>query len=156
MLARRSALAVYAPAALLHEARHGHRTSQPAAHWRSAAPHDPIFSTTVKYNYQSLLCFLLYPLCVFHLQLSPFTHPPRPPPPLLHFSSFSTLKSTTSNLPVSPLSHHDTHAHTHMHTQTHAEAFRPQELPWCIMTDNWPLWVCPRQREPITVTATSP
>lgn len=48
------------------------------------------------------------------------------------------------------------HTHTRAHTQTQAEASRPQELRWYIMTDNWLSLVCPQQQEPITVTATSP
>lgn len=128
------------------------------AHWRSVAPHDHIFCTAVKYNHPSLLCCLLYPLCIFlpgFLQHFTSQHPP-PPPTSSTFllSSFSLLKSTTSNLSISPLSHYGAHVHTHMHPKRDTGAFSPQEL-WCIMTDNWLLWVCPRQQEPITVTATS-
>lgn len=68
---------------------------QPTAHWRSAAPRHPIVSTTVKYNHQSPLCFLLYPLCIFQPVSLPPSLPPDIPPLL-------SLKAETYNLPPPP------------------------------------------------------
>lgn len=128
---------------------------QPTAHWRSAALRHPSVSTTVKYNHQSPLCFLLYPLCIF----LPVSFPRSLPPSLLHIPPLLSLKAETYNFPASLRpSTRPTALCMYIYTSTHkklAQASRPRELPQCIMTDNWLLWVWPQQREPITVTTTS-
>lgn len=104
-----------------------------------------------------LLCFLLYSLFMF--VPGPFKLSPLRP----HFYASSTflLSSFSFHWNLQPAicqslacRHNDMCVHTHRHKERRPS--RPQELLWCIMTDNWPLWVCPRPREPITVTATSP
>lgn len=101
---------------------------QHAAHWRSVAPHDPIFSTTVKYNHQSLLCFLLYPLCIFLPGFLKFPPPPRPspPPPLQHFSSRLSIRwnlqlAICQSLPCPTMTRMYIHTCTHRHMLRHPD-----------------------------------
>lgn len=84
---------------------------------------------------------------------------PSLPPSLLYIPPLLSLKAETYNFPASlrPSARPAAlcmYIHTSARTK-HAQASRPRELPQCIMTDNWLLWVWPQQREPITMTATS-
>lgn len=98
------------------------------------------------------LFFLLNALCIFLpglLRLSPVILLL-----LLHISPLVFQHAEMYNQQFVNLSRY--HTHMHADTRTHADLPRPQKLLWCIMTDNWLLWVRPRQQEPITVTVTSP
>lgn len=111
-------------------------------------PHDPISATHVKSNHRSL--FALFHTCSTCFISLPQTSPPPP----LHFI-FSVRRNSQVAICQSRHFITATQTNTHTHTLAHMETFRPRELLWCIMTDNWLLWLCPRQQKPITVTATS-
>lgn len=66
----------YSPSSARGTSRSPDICHQPTAHWRSAALRHPSVSTTVKYNHQSPLCFLLYPLCIFLPVSFPRSLPP--------------------------------------------------------------------------------
>lgn len=126
---------IYA-AALLHQASLGRHASVISTQLTRGLRLPVIPSSLQPSNMIIDLCFVSfsYSLCTFLHgllktlpPLSPNHHQHHPPPPHLFlplhflFSFFSTLKSITSNLPISPTM---THTHTHRHTHGGIQAAR--------------------------------